>query len=754
MPHPGAHLSPPSLIHGCRLHAPSGTFVGLIGYCCASCAAKTKGWLLPFPAQRRIWYFRYCRLLVNVPTHPAGVLQRKFTAEKAAGCLTLERRMAYEAAIKAAVHQERAFGYQLKRILSSPFSGNPDAFYFPTRHYGAFVISLFSIIFTAVQTTNFFYDLKLQLEALDAGATGAIYSMITQLQSSFLSVTEKDLPKVASDFLFANADMLHYYLSSFANAVYYSCFVGQAVALFFYLLAWVINCLDMRVQILQARRGIWQFNPSKIAFKTSLAYVGTQISNGILTYILICFVVALIALTLAIVLIFGILTFVLTEYLTAVLIIFVPVVVNVILNMVAYKVMLAGPRTIRSRFLFMGWDMVQILLTVVTGVSKSITRFALVTVAVLFSLPRIDRSPFPAWLETYFLLDTGSKSYQAVIVMYHHHNNPVMRVFVWLVSEVVAARAEHVAAKRGPCGSRWVYVGITRPPTGRELDPQANRALMSGLKAIDRLGTHWAAIGSQKPTSGEAISASSALKDKLVRNQLEVTQEEIQRIPLTPAGSSAVTHANYIEVKDLAVEGGDAYFRPLQVFDEGEFEQDYAHGSVVGFGGEAIKFLGDQPSAEASHIRQDDFICVATGRGSEYYRPLNSWDGGYVTKSKRRISNRFWKLWMLHKNPELVIYSSRGKPKVEGAAAQKAMKKMIQAETKKLMNDAKRSVGEHAARVTSGVVHADVVLEMASSPEPPSPRLDAVDSTSPQKHSLTTLKGHETTTGRVVISPI
>ena len=41
--------------------------------------------------------------------------------------------------------------------------------------------------------------------------------------------------------------------------------------------SWIVLCLDFRAQVLQARRGIWQFNHSKVLVKTSLAYIGTQV---------------------------------------------------------------------------------------------------------------------------------------------------------------------------------------------------------------------------------------------------------------------------------------------------------------------------------------------------------------------------------------------------------------------------------------------------------------------------------------------
>lgn len=94
---------------------------------------------------------------------------------------------------------------------------------------------------------------------------------------------------------------------------------------------------------------------------------------------------------------------------------------------------------------------------------KSLVRFVLVILAVFFSLPRIDRSPFPAWVEYYLLLDSGSKSYQALIVMYNIHNNPVMRVAAWIIEEEAANRRDPakrqahglVPPKRRRIVNRW-----------------------------------------------------------------------------------------------------------------------------------------------------------------------------------------------------------------------------------------------------------------------------------------------------------
>ena len=89
--------------------------------------------------------------------------------------------------------------------------------------------------------------------------------------------------------------------------------------------------------------------------------------------------------------------------------ILIPIVIDLIITKFFMKYMVT-PKWIKARFLWQAFDLYKILLQIVAGIVKSLVRFVLVLVTVLFSLPRLDRSPFPAWVEMYLLLDSGSKS--------------------------------------------------------------------------------------------------------------------------------------------------------------------------------------------------------------------------------------------------------------------------------------------------------------------------------------------------------
>ena len=191
--------------------------------------------------------------------------------------------------------------------------------------------------------------------------------------------------------------------------------IGSSIAITFYVIAWVILCLDFRAQVLQARRGLWQFNVQKVAIGSALTYIGTQTSNGLLTYLVLTFTISSLTIIFAWKLTQDLLGhyIVYNNYFLAILI---PTVIDMLITKIFLKHVVT-PKWIKSRYLWAAFDLYKILLQVVAGIVKALVRFALVIVTALFSLPRLDRSPFPAWLEVYLLLDSGSKSHPGMMLL-------------------------------------------------------------------------------------------------------------------------------------------------------------------------------------------------------------------------------------------------------------------------------------------------------------------------------------------------
>ena len=80
--------------------------------------------------------------------------------------------------------------------------------------------------------------------------------------------------------------------------------------------------------------------------------------------------------------------------------------------------------------MFHVYDIIMMFLKMATGIVTALVRFVLAMVIALFTLPRMDASPLPGWVERYLLLDAGSQSYHAMILLHHRHSNPVMNIAV------------------------------------------------------------------------------------------------------------------------------------------------------------------------------------------------------------------------------------------------------------------------------------------------------------------------------------
>lgn len=100
------------------------------------------------------------------------------------------------------------------------------------------------------------------------------------------------------------------------------------------------------------------------------------------------------------------------------------------------------------RALFHAYDLWLLIARLVTGIVTAIVRFGLTVAVALVTLPSASTSPLPAWIERYTLLDSGSKSFQAVVKAYHKFHNPIFRVACWLLVEDSQQR-RLVAGKAG-----------------------------------------------------------------------------------------------------------------------------------------------------------------------------------------------------------------------------------------------------------------------------------------------------------------
>jgi hypothetical protein len=111
----------------------------------------------------------------------------------------------------------------------------------------------------------------------------------------------------------------------------------------------------------------------------------------------------------------------------------------------------AGSRMIANRKCFGCYDLWSLFLACVTGFGSAVVRIVLWIVIGLISLLGITESPMPAWFERYTQLDTGSKSFNAMIMQTIYHNNPIVNVFAWELMDLAGL------GLRGPDGAYASY---------------------------------------------------------------------------------------------------------------------------------------------------------------------------------------------------------------------------------------------------------------------------------------------------------
>jgi hypothetical protein len=449
-------------------------------------------WFLPFNVKRRQAYYSYCQNLVKRPSTEVGRLLATLARLKAAGTLTLAEKGALEKKVANARADEKDYFVGLTRIFKGVFNYGGAAFFFPQRMLGAFVISVFSVGFMCGGVVRWCAGYRLQLEQMDTRATLAMYSMARVLQQQFYSITGEDLPADATDFLEENANTLHGHILSFGEAIFNGIVGGCVVGFLSFLFAWGVHFLEFRQQVLRARRGEWDFDWRRTSTVLVVTFVGTSISNAMFVFLFTCVMITPVLLVLSWSVTWEYIKYVLGNETMLVILVIIPL-VHFLIKFGFRHIVFADRHTIRYRYLFMAYDMYEVLMTCVAGIMRSVLRMVMVIFGSLLTLPRIDRSPFPSWLEYYFLLDTGSKSFQGMIKLYHWHNHPVMRVTAWILTEDAEKRRNArdkngmVSPKLRMISNRWWKLWMmTKNPVLAQYSSR-NEAELKAKEARDTL---------------------------------------------------------------------------------------------------------------------------------------------------------------------------------------------------------------------------------------------------------------------------
>eukprot|EP00947_MAST-08B_sp_MAST-8B-sp1_P003814 g3814.t1 len=201
---------------------------------------------------------------------------------------------------------------------------------------------------------------------------------------------------------------------------------------------------SFKKQVLAARIGktTWDFRRARMADAAN--YVGLTISNSIIIFFLVTFVVALVVLTFAWHITRGILFHpILWNYFLVPMI--APLILNIAIKKVfVYKIITSQSKPMRDRLrlrrVFHSYDLVMVVFRLFTGPITALFRAIMGFGVTILTLPFMDRSPIPGWLERYMLLDMGSQAFHAMVLMHHRLSNPVMNVAIELWSHATFRR--------------------------------------------------------------------------------------------------------------------------------------------------------------------------------------------------------------------------------------------------------------------------------------------------------------------------
>jgi len=398
--------------------------------------------------------------LLREPSTPAGTLEGHLKARSSAGGLKLSERVALEEAIKLERLKETSYTHQAKLVLFSPFAPKETAFFFPQRFFAAFLISFFGVVFMGIGIVRWCDAYRQSIQKLDNRSVLAMYTMLTSLQTQFYSLTGADLDALETGWIFDNANQLHHHMLSLAESLYKGIITGLAFGYLLFFGAWFTQMAEFRIQVLQARRGVWQFNWRQHQTVLVVTFIGTAVSNAMLVMILSCCIFVPICIILSWSVIQEYIAYVFGSAVLIIILFAVPF-LQICIKYLARRLLFKDRHTLKYRYLFMFYDMYELIMTCVAGIMRNVVRMITVGFIALLSLPRIDRSPFPQWVEYYLLLDTGSKSFQGMVKLYHWHNHPVLRVAAWIMQEDAARRrtdpSKHglVTSKKRIFANRW-----------------------------------------------------------------------------------------------------------------------------------------------------------------------------------------------------------------------------------------------------------------------------------------------------------
>jgi hypothetical protein len=124
-------------------------------------------------------------------------------------------------------------------------------------------------------------SLRNGISRADSNAVRTIFTGLASIQRLFSSTTGLELFDSEINWAYEQASELHSTFVEFSRSILISFTVGTALSIVLFFVMWIVLLLDLRVHVMEARRGRWRFDRSKVRIADASNYLGLQISNSL-----------------------------------------------------------------------------------------------------------------------------------------------------------------------------------------------------------------------------------------------------------------------------------------------------------------------------------------------------------------------------------------------------------------------------------------------------------------------------------------
>ena len=456
----------------------------------------------------------YTHALLRRPPFAATVALRTGLA---ADGTTLTLAQTAELHLAVAQHDSQRYGHlaMLRAMISSmmpPRNGGGDvggdgsgavggdAVSVPLRLQLAFVASLFGAVLLCNTIIRVGVSLKMHIDHLHATYVHPLGASVAAVRTAVADATGATMQ---TDDLSTSVQWIGAHLVSMGHACEVGATGGAVAALLVFIGAWLVVILDFRAMVLRARQGKLPYAPGSVPMRRAWYLVGTAIASACVAFALCALATGLALFALTWSLSQSLLGAALARYWGA-------LVACLVLHLLAPIWMrlaessVGSRHTIRARYWWMAIDFVSLFTQLFGGCVTAVWRVCLGVFGLLCGAARIDRPPYPGWLEAALPTDALVLAYRAAVGVCHQHSNPVLLVFVDVLSADARERRQVSDARR------------EKPTSFLAQSAELNQMIDSDAPKL-RVVARWrkAAFMVRNPLVG---TAASAIVDEAVRD--------------------------------------------------------------------------------------------------------------------------------------------------------------------------------------------------------------------------------------------